>query len=286
MPGRIAEYGIYTDFEVIGTLGRCDHLACPFPGMAYNFYDPCSGRYFLETLCWSHFIKGSVPFSMEYEDTDALCGVPKHRGRTNAGNKDRVNAACTDLVWRSPGHVGSLGTNISSFRHGLRKGRATWKTKREQAERHAEWEALFPNPNKSTHWLDPIYNAMGMENRTEDAVYTLCGEKINKTSLTADDALPSCEGCQRIATRERVFAEEYAKLKPRPKIITLPKPVESKPEFEELIAAGELGFNETAFANRRNWGERSGKVWNDTSKGVQRDSRLRWDRGGVNRKRG
>lgn len=282
----IAEYGIYTDFEVIGTLGRCEERGCPFPGMDYNFYDPMSGRYFVERICWSHFIKGSMPFSMEYEGADALCGVPRHRGKNSSGIKDRLVIATTNAVWKAAGSTMGGGSSIPSYRRGLSKSRASWKSKREQAERNAEWEALFPDPNKSTHWLDPIYNAMGLENRTDDQIYTLCGEKIQRSSLAGEGAEPSCEGCVRIATRERVLAEEYARLKPKAKIITLPKPAEATPEFEEMVAEGTVGFDEAAFANRRNWGERSGRAWNDPSKGVQRDSRLKWDRGGVNRKRG
>jgi hypothetical protein len=276
---RIAEYGIYVDFEVLGTLGRCDVLACPYPAIAYNFYDFVTGRYFEESLCWSHFIKGSVPFSMEYEDADALCGVPRHHGRGNAAVKDRIILNSINQAWRSPG-VQARGTSLPYFRRGIERGRASWKSRKEQAERHAEWEALFPDPNKNTHWLDPIYNAMGMENRTDDTVYTLCGEKINKTSLTAGDKLPSCEACQRIATRDRAIQTEYAKLKPRPALITPPKAKPVKADFEEILLDGLL--DETAFENRKQWGKRSGRVWNDPDKGVQRDRRLRTERGGVN----
>jgi hypothetical protein len=283
----IAEYGIYTDFEVIGKLGRCDHRGCPFPAMSYNFYDPCSGRYFEECICWSHFIKGSVPFSMEYEDADALCGVPRHRGKLNPGIKDRVLLASTGAhgVWLTPwGRQHKAQSSApNGFRHAISKSRATWKSKRELAERKAEWEAIFPDVNKSSHFLDPIYNALGMENRTDDDVYSLCGEKVHKGSITGE---PSCEACQRIAIRERVLAQEYASIKPRPKVVTLPKPIEQPPEFEELVAAGEVWADEDAFNNRRNWGERSGRAWHDKDKGVQRDPKLREDRGGVNRKRG
>lgn len=58
-----------------------------------------------------------------------------------------------------------------------------------------------------------------------------------------------------------------------------------RPTFDDKLLEGLV--DETAFSNRKNWGERSGRQWRDRGVGVDHSIRSPHDsRGGVNKKRG
>lgn len=75
-------YGIMIDFEPTPFLDKCVVRSCVFPGRVFSFHDRAPGGdgfRFTESLCGFHFVVGAIPFSMEYEDSDALLAIPKHR---------------------------------------------------------------------------------------------------------------------------------------------------------------------------------------------------------------
>lgn len=134
---------------------------------------------------------------------------------------------------------------------------------------HITWRAGLDPTNEA----DRFKAVMGLMVKNPLPPGRVSGEECDQMGLL----------CVRMARTERIMRERPTP-KPRPVIVTAPREHEAQPDFEELLLEGLL--DDAAFANRRNWGERSGKAWNDPSQGVQRDSRLRWDRGGVNRKHG
>jgi hypothetical protein len=135
-----------------------------------------------------------------------------------------------------------------------------------------------------THYIDPVFNVFTELRRS--MVYSMCGDKIIQSLTVGFDLKPTCKTCL------QMHATKLAALPviPLREIIeNAPKMIAERPSFDDMVIDGTMGLDDTAFSNRRNWGERSGRAWNDTEKGVQRDRRLRStadERGGVNRKRG
>jgi hypothetical protein len=282
-------YGVHSSFEVNGNIGRCSILSCIFPGHHIWIHDHYNGSVSEQNLCQFHFRTGASPFSMEYQDADALLGVPKHRASgSTRGNKRLVSgkdcmlvsAPFSDSNW----DVVARRSVIGNYKPHIRLARVSKSLLAHVRDAPDITIMSAPSELKYSHFLDPMYNALGLLSvkSIEGQIYrySLCGEKVFKSDISGE---PTCESCIAMARAERI-SRELPKPAPRPVLLTLPKPVEPKPDFEELLLDGLI--DDAAFANRRNWGERSGKVWNDPSQGVQRAKGLRWDRGGVNRKRG
>lgn len=283
-------YGIHSSFEANGSVGRCQgSRSCPFPGRHFFIHDHYADSILERNLCQFHFRTEASPFSLEYEDADALLGVPRHKGRNGGwgGQKDIQIWSMLEDTWHRPNASGPRTfrkhvTIIAGRAHNERAG-VDALTRSLNQEISDIAEEIAPEP-KHSHFIDPIYRALDLNyvKGISDLVfrYSLCGEKILKTDISGE---PTCERCVNIARAERAMRERPVP-KPRPVIVTAPKPVEDHPDFEELLLEGLI--DDAAFANRRNWGERGGRAWNDPSQGVQRAKGLRWDRGGVNRKRG
>jgi len=269
----------------------------------------------------------AVPFSMEYQDSDALCGVPHHRraftGDKRYGSrhlsKDSYILSGTNEKWgsllqfvgRCVSASGIDRSPIAASHYAVRKSRAVASAKAEEkAIKDAENQAI----DSLLHWRDPVYKAFPEAFDKTDRPYTLCGEKASRTSISPGTAMPTCEVCLRMVLIQRAqqwqdeqaekhkqngiktIAQKLAEIaarkpapipEPRPGIMTAPKHREHVPTFEEMLEDGTMGFDPTAFFNRRNWGERrSGGMFREPDSGTQHNHSHRGDwrheRGGVN----
>lgn len=74
-------YGIASEYEPTDQRGRCCVRACAYPGLGFKIYDGWRGTIERKLLCVWHFLTGASPFSMEYEDADALLSIPRPKTR-------------------------------------------------------------------------------------------------------------------------------------------------------------------------------------------------------------
>lgn len=250
-------YGIAQSYEPTGLRGHCEILACAYPGRGLVVYDHWRGTVDRKIRCWWHLMTDSSPLSMEYEDADCLVGIPRHKTGSYDG-KISGHHFSKDHPW--------ISAAIMAARL---RGRST-------REAIKSCGVIL-----SRHLKDTAYNVF--PELAKGRMYGACGEKVYARDCVAAGEEPNCESCLRIY-RSRIA--ELPKIPLRQAIVTLPKEKPERLSFEDLVAAGIMEVDESAFSARRNWGRTIRRSWNDSTRGVQRDSRLRWDRGGVNRKRG
>jgi len=261
-------YGVYLEYETLGTFGRCQTRACPYPGFGIVVWDRWNGTVEQRTVCWSHFIIGGAEFSIEHQDADVLLCLPRRVARTKRTSGSHFRSTIPMVAASSVNEWNHTRLNLF-----LRQG-YSYKASLAVIKQEAIAEGRL------THYSDPIYNTFTELRRS--MIYTMCGEKVIQSLTVGFDLKPTCEDCLRMhQTKLRLLPETPL----REVIATQSKSSEHQPSFEESVVDGSFALDDQLFANRRNWGERSGRSWSDPTKGVQRDKRLRVDRGGVNRKR-
>jgi len=303
-------WGMYLDVVPLASVGRCRvNNNCVYPGRLFTFFDYWNGVQWQNYVCYPHMLAHSVPFSMEYQDADALCGVPRHRRAWSGKRKHRNDKDTYILKHDTYDWSGKPSKSVVLSASGTGKVRSV----RGHAKIRTN-ETVIPVPVPEPelnliHWRDPIYNQFSEALRDASHAYTLCGEKKAKTCISLGEHMPTCEVCLRMVLMDRVHrwqrdhqpAETLSqKLKAiaervmppivelRPGITTAQKPKEQPKAFEELVEDGTLELNPDMFFARRNWGERrSGGAFYDPNSGVQyRAHRGDWrhKRGGVNQR--
>jgi len=248
-------YAIQSEYDLLDGRGSCGVRACPYPAFEIVVWDHWTGSVEKRFTCQQHFLIGQFAMSMEYEDADTLLCIPKPTGGSTSHTSAQWDHARI-VYLRRQGFSYKASTAVIAN------------------------EAIDQGAN--THYADAVFNVFTELRRS--LIYSMCGEKVMDSLTKPRSENVTCPTCRRMA------AEKLAALPPIPAkqpIITAPKEKPKKLSFEELVATESMWMDDQAFSNRRNWGERSGRVWSDPTKGVQREKRLRGEvRGGVNRKRG